>query len=66
MTMRVEILRGFCLGRGIDAHPGDIVDVDDARARLLIAQGKARPQAEPAPVAVADEPKKATRSKRNV
>jgi len=66
MTMRVEILRGFCIGQGQDAQPGDLVEFDDARARLLIAQGKARPSAAPEPAAVADEPKKVTRSKRNV
>ena len=66
MTMRVEILRGFCIGQGQDVQPGDLVEFDDARARLLIAQGKARLPAAPEPAAPADEPKKATRSKRNV
>jgi hypothetical protein len=65
MTMRVEILRSFCLGQGIDALVGQVLELPDARARLLIAQGKARPPAAPEPAAVADEPKKATRSKRN-
>lgn len=65
MTMRVEILRGFCIGQGRDVQPGDLAEFDDARARLLIAQGKARPAAAPEPATDAGEPKKATRSKRN-
>lgn len=65
MTMRVEILRGFCVGQGRDVQPGDLAEFDDARARLLIAQGKARLPAAPEPAAVADAEKKVTRSKRN-
>jgi hypothetical protein len=41
--MRVEILRGFCLGNGLDVAPGDIVDIPDARFALLQQQGRARP-----------------------
>ena len=57
MTMRVEILRGFCIGQGQDVYPGDLVEFDDARARLLIAQGKARLPAAPEPAAQAEPPK---------
>jgi hypothetical protein len=68
MTMRVEILRSFCLGQGIDALAGQIIEVPDARARLLLAQGKARSPTSPPvpqPAAVADAPLKSIRSKRN-
>jgi hypothetical protein len=65
MTTRVEILRSFCLGQGVDALIGQVLDLPDARARLLIAQGKARPQAAQAQTAAADEPNKPIRSKRN-
>jgi hypothetical protein len=68
MTMRVEILRSFCLGQGIDALAGQIIEVPDVRAWLLIAQGKARfplPPPDPEPVAVADTPKKVIRRTRN-
>lgn len=68
MTMRVEILRSFCLGQGIDALAGQVIEVIDARARLLIAQGKSRfPLSPPAPqpAAVADTPLKSIRRTRN-
>jgi hypothetical protein len=42
MTTRIKMLRGTCLGDGRDAYPGDIVEVGDAQAALLIAQGRAR------------------------
>ena len=68
MTMRVEILRSFCLGQGIDALAGQVVEVPDARARLLIAQGKARsplPPPAPQPGLIADTPPKSIRRTRN-
>jgi hypothetical protein len=68
MTMRVEILRSFCLGQGIDALAGQVVEVPHARARLLIAQGKARSPLPPPPLqpaAIADPKTKSIRSKRN-
>jgi len=39
--MKVLITRGFCLGHGIDVFPGDTVEVEDAKALLLIRQGRA-------------------------
>ena len=68
MTMHVEILRSFCLGQGIDALAGQVVKVPDARARLLIAHGKARsptPPPVPQPAAIADTPPKSIRRTRN-
>ncbi len=68
MTLRVEILRSFCLGQGVDALAGQVVEVADARAWLLIAQGKARfplSPPEPEPGLIADTPKKSIRRTRN-
>jgi hypothetical protein len=68
MTVRVEIIRSFCLGQGIDALAGQVIEVPDARARLLIAQGKARPHIPPPapqPAAVADTQIKSIRRIRN-
>lgn len=41
--MKVEVLRGFCLGGGNDANPGDVVEVPERDAARLFSQGKARP-----------------------
>lgn len=41
--MKVRILRGFCLGGGIDVAPGEIVEIPDARVPLLIQQGRVAP-----------------------
>lgn len=49
MTVRVEMLRGTCLGNGIDAYPGQVVEVSDTQATQLIAMGRARLAAAPAP-----------------
>ena len=48
--MRVQILRGFCLGDGVDVSPGDVVDIAGHRVALLTAQGKVKTL----PAAVAD------------
>ena len=48
--MKIKILRGVCLGGGVDAHPGDEVDVGEFQGAGLIAKGKA--------VAVAEKPGK--------
>lgn len=39
--MKLLITRGFCLGHGIDVFPGDTVEVEAAKALLLIRQGRA-------------------------
>jgi len=51
--MRVRVLRGFCLGGGRDAYPGDIVDMDEIGARQYIGTGKVAPVLEA--VQVSDE-----------
>lgn len=40
--MHCEILRGFCLGDGVDVTPGQVVEIAAHRAALLIQQGKVR------------------------
>jgi hypothetical protein len=40
-TLKVRIVRGFCIGTGRDVFPGDVVELNEAEARLRIAQGKA-------------------------
>ena len=63
--MRLEILRQTSIA-GQPARVGDVVEVDDRDARLLIGSGKAKP----APVAVpevqplAEDPKPITRKLR--
>ncbi len=51
--MRVQILRGFCLGDGVDAAPGDVVEIADHRVALLTAQGKVKALPATAPDATA-------------
>lgn len=60
--MRVEVIRSHCLGGGIDAYAGDIVEIDDRDAGWKIQQGWVRPApveakepvAEPAAAPVAE------------
>ena len=40
--MKVHILSGVCLGKGIDALPGEGHTVTDREGRALISRGKAR------------------------
>jgi hypothetical protein len=40
-TLKVRIVRGFCIGTGRDVFPGDVVELTEAEARLRISQGKA-------------------------
>lgn len=40
--MKVKVLRGFCLGKGVDVQPGDTIDLSDREAKLKIKQGKVR------------------------
>ena len=40
-TVKVRIVRGFCIAAGRDVFPGDVVELNEAEARLRIAQGKA-------------------------
>lgn len=40
-TVKVRIVRGFCVATGRDVFPGDVVDLNEAEARLRIFQGKA-------------------------
>jgi hypothetical protein len=61
--MKVKILRGFCLGGGIDVAPGDIVEIDDKRAPVLIQQGRIVPVGEVA--AEAETPKPARKGAKN-
>ncbi len=42
-TVKVRIVRGFCVATGRDVFPGDVVELNEAEARLRIAQGKATP-----------------------
>ena len=50
MTMRVRFLRGTALG-GIDAAPGDEIDLPDTQAAQLVALGRAVALAAVAPAA---------------
>lgn len=40
--MKVKVLRGFCLGKGKDVQPGDIIELSDKEAATKIKQGKVR------------------------
>lgn len=39
-VVRYRVLRGFCIGNGMDVQPGDEVDLPEYRARGFIAHGK--------------------------
>lgn len=49
--MAYRVLQGFCLGAGVDVHPGDEVELRDYEAKVYLQQGRiARiPTPEPAP-----------------
>jgi len=52
--MNYKILRGFCLGGGIDLHPGQTIDtLTPGQADLYLRQGRIEPAGEPAPVNMA-------------
>ena len=38
--MKVKVLRGFCIGKGIDARLGDVIELPDREAKIKIRQGK--------------------------
>lgn len=69
--MKVKILRGFCLGGGINVNPGDVTEISDREATLKIAQGKAalfveEQSEQPAPIVEIEpvvEPEKPTSRK---
>lgn len=50
--MKFTVLRGFCLGGGIDAMPGDVIDLENADQ--YIRQGRVKPAA---PADDQDKPK---------
>ncbi len=51
--MKITVVSAFCLGNGVDAFPGETVDVSpDYRANEFISNGQAVPFVEP----VIDEP----------
>lgn len=41
--MKYQVLRGFCLGGGIDVHPGDPIELTERAAELYIRQGRIKP-----------------------
>lgn len=41
--MRLLILRWVVMGAGLDGRPGQVIEVDDAVARSLMASGAAAP-----------------------
>ena len=50
--MKITVLSAFCLGNGVDASPGEVVEISpDYRATEFISNGQAAPYVEP----VADE-----------
>jgi len=38
--MKVKVLRGFCLGQGVDVYPGEEVEIRDELAKVYIAVRK--------------------------
>lgn len=44
--MKYTVLRGFSLGGGKDAFPGETVELEPAKAELFIRQGRIKPVAE--------------------
>ena len=50
MRVRVTASEGYENASGIDARPGDIIDVDETLARKLIARHVAVPAPAPEPV----------------
>lgn len=40
--MKVKVLRSFCIGKGEDVQPGDVIDLPDREARIKIKQGKVK------------------------
>lgn len=47
--MKLTVVSAFCLGNGVDASPGETVDVSpDYRAQEFISNGQAVPYVEPA------------------
>ena len=53
--VRVKVLGGFCIGGGVDAKAGDVMDVDPATARAWVTVGHVAPEPEP----VAEAPRQA-------
>lgn len=41
--MLVKVLRGFCLGGGVDVAPGDVVEMEPKDALVKISQAKVEP-----------------------
>lgn len=70
--MRYRVLRGWCLGRGIDVHPGQAIyspgnaarakpdmrmpQISEATARVKLSMGLIRPWPEESAPAAASEP----------
>ncbi len=42
--MNYTVLRGFCLGSGIDLHPGDTTELTPEQAELFVRQGRLQPK----------------------
>lgn len=41
--MKYQVVRGFCLGGGIDLHPGQTAELPERQAELYLRQGRIRP-----------------------
>ena len=41
--MKVKVLRGFCLETGRDVFPGDVIDMEKAKALVEINKGRVKP-----------------------
>jgi hypothetical protein len=41
--VRVRVVRAFCLGGGRDVFPGDVIDLEDHRARQKQREGFVKP-----------------------
>lgn len=39
--VKVKILRGFCLGQGVDVYPGDVVELPKTTAAIEVHRGRA-------------------------
>ena len=52
--MRVEVIRPHCLGSGVDAYAGDIVEIADRDVSWKLQQGWVKPAPVPAPAAPAE------------
>lgn len=60
--MRYRVLSGFCVKPGVDAYPGEHVELTEAEAQFRLMKGWIAPDPEPEPhPEAASEPQVVTR-----